>query len=79
MISEGVRDGHGWSGSIGFLALRPISGDSRSECSNCQHEVQMDANGKFSHVFPSGTAPCTSQESPQCESKLANIFDFALS
>ena len=27
----------------------------------------------------SGTAPCISQESPQCESKLANIFDLALS
>ena len=41
------------------------------------------ANGKFFPCVPMfsllGTAPCTSQESPQCESKLANISDFALS
>ena len=78
MISEGVGDGHGSSGSIGFPGFRPISGDSCNECTNRQHEIHMASFPRFSHVFP-GTAPCTAQESPQCESKLANISDFALS
>ena len=52
MISEGVGDGHGSSGSIGFPGFRPISGDSCNECSNCQHEVQMASFPRFSQEPP---------------------------
>ena len=67
MVREGVRDGHGWSGSIGFPGFRPISGDSCNECSHCQHEVR---NGKFSHVAPFRKRPVIPHAQPK---KVLNV------